>query len=224
MDCVICSQRGLESLEPHSDVIARRSIPCYSASEEVISYLSTTVTPQGIIAVVPMIHLELEEMLEVSPPVLLVANRVRDPGNLGNIIRTSDAAGIGGMVVCRESADLYNPKTVRSTAGSVFHLPVCVGVQISEVVRVLRGGGYSILVADPHRGTDAWEYEWPPRLALIVGNEAWGVPEDEGAMADGAVRVPIYGRSESINVSAAAAVLTYEVMRRRMKTNNGEDG
>jgi TrmH family RNA methyltransferase len=214
-ECIICNDRGREVLEAYAYVIRTRGIPCLTASDEVIKGLSDTVTPQGIIAVSPLVHVEIDDICAAGPATVVVADRVRDPGNLGNMIRIADAAGAGGMVICAESADLYNPKTVRSTAGSLFHFPLAVGGEISAAIKALKDAGYAVFAADAHAGNAMWEVEWPERLALVMGNEAWGIPEDEAALADGLVRVPILGGAESLNVSAAAAVLLYEVARSR---------
>lgn len=217
VECLLCNARGLEALQAYSDTIAERSIPCFEVSDEVMESLSGTVTPQGLIAVARMVHRDLGEILRGTPSTLLVANRVRDPGNLGNMVRIADAAGARGMVVCRESADLYNPKTVRSTAGSIFHIPLAVDAEIHETVLLLKREGYAVYAADAHAGIPIWEIEWPERVALLLGNEAWGIPEEEEEAADAALRVPIFGEAESLNVAAAAAVLLYEVQRRRVE-------
>ncbi len=214
-ECVICDERGLHSLDAYSDYLRAREVPCFQVSPAIMELLASTVTPQGVIAVCPMLHLPLEELLEEDPAVVLVADRVRDPGNLGTMVRIADAAGAGGMVVCAESVDLYNPKTVRSTAGSIFHLPVCVDLPAAEVMHRLKEAGYSVVVADHREGTVIWEMRWPDRAALVMGNEAWGIPEEEGEMADARVRIPIAGRAESLNVAAATAVILFEILRSR---------
>lgn len=215
IECIICDQRGGKDLEAYADLIRERDISCYSVTDEVMTALSTTVTPQGITAICHMLHMDMAELLDLHPSFLLVANRVRDPGNLGNMVRVADAAGTEGMIICKESVDIYNPKTVRSTAGSIFHLPISINMGIAEAVRNLHESGYTVYAADAHQGSNMWEIEWPDRLALVMGNEAWGMPEEEGALADAKVRVPLFGKAESLNVSAAAAVLLYEVRRRR---------
>lgn len=214
-ECLICNERGREALGAYADIIRTREIPCLSAADEVVASLSDTVTPQGIIAVCPLLHVGLEDIAEGGAATVVVADRVRDPGNLGSLIRIADAAGAGGMVICAESADLYNPKTVRSTAGSLFHLPLAVGADTSEAFASLKRAGYALYAADAHTGTSMWEIKWPDKLALVMGNEAWGIPEEEAALADALVKVPILGAAESLNVSAAAAVLLYEVARGR---------
>jgi RNA methyltransferase, TrmH family len=223
-ECIICNHKGRESLEAYTDLIKARNIPCLTARDEVIDSLSDTVTPQGIIAVSPLVHVGIEAICDSNPAAVLVADRVRDPGNLGNMIRIADAAGVGGMAICAESADLYNPKTVRSSAGSLFHIPLAVGGEASENINVLKKAGFTVLAADAHAGTVMWELEWPERLALVVGNESWGIPEDESSLVDGLVRVPIIGEAESLNVAAAAAVLLYEAARcRNVRDADRED-
>jgi TrmH family RNA methyltransferase len=214
-ESIICDQKGSETLEGYADIIHERGIPCYSVTDEVMAAVSTTVTPQGITAICHMLHMELTELLALIPSFLLVANRIRDPGNLGNMVRVADAAGTEGMIVCSESVDIYNPKTVRSTAGSIFHLPISIDIGLAEAVHEMHERGYTVYAADAHHGSDMWEIEWPDRLALVMGNEAWGIPEEEEALADARVRIPLFGKAESLNVSAAAAVLLYEVERRR---------
>lgn len=215
--CLICNERGMEAMEAYADVIRERSVPCFATNDEVISTLTATVTPQGVIAVYPLVHKELDSVLKAAPSTILVASRVRDPGNLGNMVRIADAAGAGGMVICAQSADLYNPKTVRSTAGSIFHIPLAVGDDVSIVIQSLKRAGYAVFAANAHSGKSMWDVEWPHRLALVMGNEAWGIPPHEEVMADALVRVDLFGKAESLNVSAAAAVLLYEVKRRHMQ-------
>ena len=127
------------------------------------------------------------------------------------------------MVVCAESADPYNAKTVRSTAGSLFHLPLSVGQDAACVIADLKRHGYAVFAADAHSGTAMWEVEWPGKVALVMGNEAWGIPREEETMVDGVVRIPLIGHAESLNVAAAAAVLLYEIARHhgKEKTEGG---
>lgn len=214
-ECIICDQRGSRLLETLSGALEARSIPVFEASDEVMQTLTSTVTPQGVVAVCPMLHVGLEELLRQEPSILLLADRVRDPGNLGNMIRIADAAGADGMVVCPESADPYNPKTVRSTAGSIFHLPLALSGDAVSAVSRLRETGYAVYAADARSGRVFWEVEWPQRLALVMGNEAWGLAREERELADELVHIPIAGRAESLNVAVAAALLLYEVLRKR---------
>jgi TrmH family RNA methyltransferase len=138
---------------------------------------------------------------------------VRDPGNAGTVLRTADAAGCGGVVFSSASVDPYNGKCVRASAGSLFHLPVVVGTSPAEVTAALRAAGLRILAADGRgrRGLDdlAAAGDLAAPTAWLFGNEAWGLPGDLLDLADEAVAVPIYGRAESLNLAAAAAVCLY---------------
>jgi TrmH family RNA methyltransferase len=214
-ESIVVNERGRLLLEPYSHLVNGRSIPCLLVDDKVMESLAGTVTPQGILAVSGFIDIDLHTLLASSPSPLLIANRVRDPGNLGSMVRIADAAGVGGLIVCRESVDPYNPKTVRSTAGSLFHVPFCVGLGISEVIHEVRRAGYTVFAAEAHEGMDLWDVEWPERLALVVGNEAWGMPQEEGSLVDVAVNVPMAGKAESLNVASATAVILFELERQR---------
>ncbi len=214
-ECIICDERGIKALDAYADIIERRDIPCFLTLTSVMTTLSSAVTPPGVMAVMPMMDIGLASLLEAGPTTLVIADRVRDPGNLGAMVRVADAAGAGGMVVCSQSADLYNPKTVRSTAGSIFHLPFCIGLELRDAAYTLKKNGFSIVAANPHAGSEHWEFAWPERTALVLGNEAWGIPIEDKEVVDDMVRVPIFGRAESLNVASAAAVLLYEIERKR---------
>jgi RNA methyltransferase, TrmH family len=146
-----------------------------------------------------------------------VLANVRDPGNAGTVLRTADAAGARGVVFADASVDPYNSKCVRSSAGSLFHLPVVTGVSVGEAVTALRQAGLAVLAADGSATRrlddvdDAGQLAAP--TAWLFGNEAWGLPAGLLELADEAVAVPIYGRAESLNLAAAAAVCLYTTAR-----------
>ncbi|MQA93324.1 MAG: RNA methyltransferase [Streptosporangiales bacterium] len=197
------------------DAAERGGIPVHRVSGEVMTELAQTVTPQGLLGVCRFVDVELAEV----PPARLVTvlAHVRDPGNAGTVLRTSDAAGCDAVVFTDASVDPYNGKCVRASAGSLFHLPVVVGPPIEGVVAELRGRGLRVLAADGG-GTatlddalDAGTLTAP--TAWIFGNEAWGLPEAVLELADEVVRVPIHGRAESLNLATAAAVCLYASAR-----------
>jgi TrmH family RNA methyltransferase len=148
--------------------------------------------------------------------VVVLAN-VRDPGNAGTVLRTADAAGADGVIFAAASVDPYNSKSVRSSAGSLFHLPLVTGISASEAVSALRGAGLAVLAADGSATPRLDQLEASGTLgdptAWLFGNEAWGLPADLVALADQAVAVPIYGQAESLNLAAAAAVCLYASAR-----------
>jgi TrmH family RNA methyltransferase len=142
---------------------------------------------------------------------------VRDPGNAGTVIRCADAAGAQGVVLAGNSVDPYNDKTVRASAGSLWHVPLALVDDPAECVRRARAAGFGVLAADGAGETDLFEAEASGLLdrpvAWLFGNEAWGLPEELAALADHRVSIPILGRAESLNLSTAAAVCLYASAR-----------
>jgi TrmH family RNA methyltransferase len=182
----------------------------------VLREIGETSTPAGVVAVCRDIRVGLETVLASSPRLLVVLADVRDPGNAGTIIRTADAAGADGVVLLHGSVDPLGGKCVRSTVGSLFHLPVSSGHPAS-VLDALRSAGLRVLAADSRADVDLDEAAASGLLdeptAWVVGNEAWGLPDDLRARADTAVRVPLYGRAESLNVAVAASLCLYASAR-----------
>lgn len=183
-------------------------------SDPVCAAIATTVTSQGLVGVAHLPATSLPEAL-ASARLALVCWEIRDPGNAGAIVRTADAAGADAVVFAGESVDPRNPKAVRASAGSLFHLPVVAGVGWPDVAAASHAAGLRTVAAEasaPLRHTDA---DLARPTALVVGNEAHGLDERVRAGCDLAVSVPIHGRAESLNLAAAVAVLTYEAARQR---------
>lgn len=204
----------------HGDLVAavaRTGVPVHEVSGEVMAELAQTVTPQGLLAVCPFIDVPLTELISASPRLVVVLANVRDPGNAGTVLRTADAAGAQGVIFADASVDPYNSKCVRSSAGSLFHLPLVLGVSVRQAATALRGAGLAVLAADGSAKSGLDDLDRAGRLELptawLFGNEAWGLPADLVALADEAVAVPIYGRAESLNLAAAAAVCLYASAR-----------
>ena len=206
-----------------------RGIPVHLASDEVLTAMSRDA--QGVVAVANVSSATLEDVLAVRPTLVAILASVRDPGNAGAVLRAADAAGADAVVLTLESVDVHNPKVIRATAGSLFHLPVVTGVALDTVLEALRSAGVGILAADgtgehdlddlldvAGRGTDrATDRGSAPDLAAptawVFGNEAWGLPAYELQLADAVVRVPIRGQAESLNLATAAAVCLYASAR-----------
>lgn len=182
-------------------------------AEADLDRLVGTVNPQGIVAVCAMVPATLDELLDRDPQLVVVCAQVRDPGNAGTVIRCADAFGAAGVVLTGQSVEPYNPKTVRATVGSVFHLPVVHGLSLSETVTALRKVGLWVLAADGSGTTTLTELEYDDALARpvawVFGNEAWGLPAADRALVDQVIRVPMWGQAESLNLSTAAAVCLY---------------
>lgn len=204
----------------HADLVAavaRTGAPVHEVSIELMAELAQTVTPQGLLAVCPFLDVPLGQALAGSPRLVVVLANARDPGNAGTVLRTADAAGADAVIFAGASVDPYNSKCVRSSAGSLFHLPVVAGTGAPETVAALRAAGLAVLAADGSATAGLDELERSGQLAgptaWLFGNEAWGLPPDLVALADEAVAVPIYGRAESLNLAAAAAVCLYASAR-----------
>ncbi len=195
--------------------IADADIPVHVVSGEIMDELAQTVTPQGLLAVCGFVDVPLTEVTRSRPAPTLVAllANVRDPGNAGTVLRTADAAGAHVVVFADASVDPYNGKCVRASAGSLFHLPVVAGARLEDAVVTMRDAGLRIVAADGRAGRSLDDPGVQARLAepiaWMFGNEAWGLPPELVALADETVAVPIYGRAESLNLAAAAAVCLY---------------
>ena len=209
-----------EAAERYPDIVgAARDAGArvHLAAEEVIADVSTTVTPQGLVGVCRFLDTDFDAVLSVRPRLVAVLAHVRDPGNAGTVLRCADAAGADAVVLTDASVDLYNPKAVRASVGSLFHLPVAVGVPVERAVSGLKQAGVRILAADGAGDRDLDdeldEGTMGGPTAWVFGNEAWGLPEETRALADAVVRVPIHGKAESLNLATAAAVCLYASAR-----------
>ena len=204
---------------------ASAGLPWHLVDEAALASLAETVHPQGLVAVCRAVDRPLDDLLDARPRLLAVCADVRDPGNAGTVIRCADAAGADGVVLTGSSVDPFNGKTVRATAGSLFHLPLAVGGDPRDVVRRLREAGLTVLAADGAGETDLDEAEERGLLdgptAWLFGNEAWGLPDDLAALADHRVAIPIHGRAESLNLATAAAVCLYSSARAHRRARNG---
>ncbi len=197
--------------------MAGTGVPVHEVSGAVMAELAGTVTPQGLLAVCGFVDVSLADLISRAPSLVVVLANVRDPGNAGTVLRTADAAGAHGVIFADASVDPYNGKCVRSSAGSLFHVPIVAGVTVAEAATALRGAGLTLLAADGGARLGLDELDQAGGLARptawLFGNEAWGLPGGLLSLADEAVAVPIYGQAESLNLAAAAAVCLYASAR-----------
>jgi RNA methyltransferase, TrmH family len=213
----------------HQDLVtamAGAGIPVHLVSGEVMDELAQTVTPQGLLAVCGFVDVPLARITEPGPALVTLLANVRDPGNAGTVLRTADAAGAQAVVFADASVDPYNGKCVRASAGSLFHVPVVAGARLADTVAALREAGLRIVAADGRAGRSLDDPGVQDRLAgptaWMFGNEAWGLPPELVALADETVAVPIYGRAESLNLAAAAAVCLYASARAQRLHREGD--
>jgi TrmH family RNA methyltransferase len=186
-------------------------------TDRVVDSLSDTVTPQGVVAVVQAETTTVDAVLATSPRLLAVLVGISDPGNAGTVIRTADAAGADAVVLTGDAVDPHNPKCVRASAGSLFHLPVVRTADSSALVQSLRGAAIDVLATTLDDASDLESADVQRRLAgrvaWMFGSEAHGLPADLVGAADLRVRIAIHGRAESLNLAAAAAICLYATAR-----------
>jgi len=183
----------------------------HEVSPEVLAAMCDTESPQGIAAVCRVLDVPLDVVLADLPPDALVCvlTNVRDPGNAGTVIRGADAAGADAVIVSDASVDVYNSKVVRSTVGSLWHLPLSVGAAVPDILAALRGRGVRLLAADGAGTTLLHDADLSGSHAWVMGNEAWGLPQEVRDACDDVVRVPIHGHAESLNLAMAATICLY---------------
>jgi TrmH family RNA methyltransferase len=187
--------------------------------DRALASLSDAVNPAGVVAVCRFINEPLDALVsrlaslapQPAAPLLAICADVRDPGNAGTVIRCADAAGAGGLVLAGDSVDPYNPKTVRASVGSLFHVPFAMERDPAAAVLSARQVGLTVLAADGGGEVDLFEADelLAGPTAWLFGNEAWGLPAELAALADHRVRIPIRGRAESLNLATAAALCLY---------------
>ncbi len=198
------------------ETAAAKQVKLVCVNANVMKKIADTETPQGIIAVCRMRERGLESLLATGKK-LLVLDRVTDPGNVGTMLRTADAAGIGALVLLKGCVDIYAPKTVRSSMGSLFHIPVLTGLEEREFVENARRAGYELLVTCLDGADELYEADLHGRLAFVMGNEANGVSASLLQAADKRVYIPMNGRAESLNVAMAAGIVLFEALRQERR-------
>lgn len=196
-------------------LLSESDIPLYYADDRTFKDACETETPQGVIAVVDKIEHDIEEILTRDELCLVLLDEVRDPGNAGTIIRTADACGIDAVLLSKGSVDLYNGKTIRSTMGSLFHIPVVQNLELKETLLKLREYKIITVGADPHSLESCIDLPNYKRSAIIIGNESQGIDGETAALLDKSVKIPMPGNAESLNAGIAASILMYEFSIRK---------
>jgi TrmH family RNA methyltransferase len=188
----------------------------YDLAPGVLERVAATVTPQPVLAVVPDVCVDVAAL--AGADLIVVCVDVRDPGNAGTVLRSAEAAGAGGVICCDGTVDVTNPKCVRASAGSLFHVPVVAGGNAVTVLEHIGAWGMRRLGTSVTTGEDYTTTDLRPPTALVLGNEALGLPQSVLPVLDGWVHIPMAGRGESLNVGMACAVLCFEAARQRRAT------
>lgn len=182
---------------------------------QVFEHLADTKTPQGILCVIKQYHYKMEELLDTENPHILVIENLQDPGNLGTIIRTGEGAGVTGVFISKSSVDIYNPKTIRSTMGSIYRVPFIYIEDVISLIGELKKHHITTYAAhlDGVQFYDQEDYKKP--TGFLIGNEGNGLTKELADTADKYIKIPMSGKVESLNAAVAATVLMYEVYRQR---------
>lgn len=189
--------------------------PFEIVSDEVFKKISDTITPQGILCVVEQFTYTIEEMLKKEAPLLVLLEDLQDPGNLGTIIRTGEGAGIDGVIMSRETVDIYNPKTIRSTMGSVYRVPFLYVESLKETIQLLKAKGITSYAAHLDGENYYVQNSFQKGTAFLIGNEGNGLKKETADMADSYIKIPMEGKVESLNAAIATSLLMYEANRQR---------
>ncbi len=191
-------------------------VPVYELPAALFRQVASTEGPQGILAVVEMRSWTWLDCCAGTAPLAVVVDGLQDPGNLGAILRATEALGGSGVILGEGTADPYNPKTVRASMGAVYRLPMAHGQDLAALIPEMKARGMQVLVASARADRPLYAVDWRSPTAIVLGNEGAGVGPEVAALADAAVCIPMPGRAESLNVGMAAGILLYEALRQRM--------
>ena len=186
-------------------------------SDTVYAYASDTKTPQGVLCVVRQMEYPLEKVITGQCPMIMVLEHLQDPGNLGTILRTAEGAGVTGIVMDRECVDIYNPKTIRSTMGSIYRMPFCYVEDLKAAIGSLKEAGIGVYAAHLDGRHDYDEEDYGRPCAFLIGNEVNGLSQETAELADIYIKIPMEGQVESLNAAIAASVLMFEAGRQRRR-------
>lgn len=187
-------------------------------SDEVFNSMSDTQTPQGILALVRQFSYKIEDLqTKGSPAFLMILESIQDPGNLGTIIRAGEGAGVTGVIMDDATADIYNPKVIRSTMGSVCRVPFVYTNDLSGTLKNLKAKGVRLYAAHLEGRNNYEKEDYTVDTGFLIGNEGNGLTEETSALADALVKIPMMGKVESLNAAVAASILMFEAARQRRK-------
>ena len=184
-------------------------------SDEVFKKVSDTQTPQGILCVMKQFHYELKDMFQKENPMFLILEDIQDPGNLGTMVRTAEGAGVDGIIMTKGTVDIYNPKTIRSTMGSVYRMPFFYTEDLLGVMKQLQERKVTLYAAHLKGNQYYHQLDFKGAAAFLIGNEGNGLKEETTGAADVYMKIPMAGKVESLNAAVASVILMYEAARQR---------
>ena len=199
--------------EKNQEYLTESGIEYELVSDHVFAHISDTSTPQGILAVVRQPEYDFEDLLQEAHTRLLVLEDIQDPGNLGTMFRTGEGAGLSGIIMSRETVDLFAPKTVRATMGSIYRMPFYVTEDLCDILGTLRDVGVHTFAAHLRGEKYYDELDFTGPTAFLIGNEGNGLKKETADLADTYLKIPMEGSLESLNAAMAAGILMYEAHR-----------
>ncbi len=192
-----------------------RGIELIQIKQNLLEKISDTVTSQGIVGLVKIKEFTQESLFQRKPELLLALDSIKDPGNMGTLIRTADAFGVDGIILSEDCVDLFNPKVVRSTMGSIFHLPILRDFDLRNFLLDLKKVDFKIVLTELRDGKELESLDLPGKICLVMGSEPEGVSKNLLKLADHLIKIPIPGKAESLNVAVACGILLHEITERR---------
>lgn len=193
--------------------VLETDIPSYEVEDSILKEICDTENPQGVVGICEKREYDFKD---IKGNLIVIVDGVQDPGNLGTIIRTCDAAGVSGIIVLKGTVDVYNSKVLRSTMGSIFNIPIVFEDDFRNISNTLLDNDFKILATSLEAKYSLYDYNFSNKTAVILGNEANGVSEENIAIATDLIIIPMEGNSESLNVSIANSVIVYEALRQRI--------
>lgn len=187
---------------------------CYIVTDAIMDKISDTKSPQGILTVLSRPQITLDDVLQ-GIPLLMVIENLQDPGNLGTILRMGEAAGVTGVIISKDSVDVFNPKVVRATMGSIYRMPFVVVDDIKTTVNTFKEKGITVYAAHLYGSEIYTDYDYKKPTAFLIGNEGNGLTDELTELADKRLFIPMEGKVESLNAGIAASILAYEAHRQR---------
>ena len=189
----------------------------YTVKDSLFEKISETVNPQGILAVCHIKEFDVTNVDYSNSPFFVVLENVTDPGNMGTLIRTADAAGADGIFLSKGCVDIYNPKVIRATMGSIFHLPIYRNLNLMDLMEDFKDNNVKTLAAHLKGTSTPYKVDMTTACAVIIGNEANGLSDEISEMASDLVKIPMPGKAESMNAGIAGGILIYEAVRQRIE-------
>jgi RNA methyltransferase, TrmH family len=201
--------RGLQ------DELIATNLPITLVSEKVFKGISLEQSPQGLMALVKMQENTLEHILKESKTLIIAVENLQDPGNLGTILRTADSAGADMVLISKGSVDIYNPKVVKATMGSIYRLPIITQLELVDALEQLKGKGFQVVIGDLKGTQFHYQADYTQSTCFVMGNEGQGITPECAACATHLIKIPMLGQAESLNVGVATGILLYEAVRQR---------